>query len=210
MKEIDVKKTSRAEAFELWMSAPMPMITFHKTLDVTGIVRYSRRHGYKFNMLMCWCIGKAASCTEEFYILPVGDRLIKYDRLAISTVIAAQNGKISTCDIPFNEDLQAFSDDYLRLLKRVQKTGEAYELGDDFMVIGTSALVEYCIDGAVNIYARVYNNPFLIWGKYRRKFIRKILPMSFQFHHVQMDGLHAAGFLKRFQEEMDKFKAAGR
>ena len=87
----------------------------------------------------------------------------------------------------------------------MRDTGEAYELGDDYMVIGTSALAGYEIDGAVNIYAGVYQNPFLIWGKYRRRFFKATLPVSFQFHHVQMDGVPAAQFLERLQEEIRRF-----
>ena len=61
MEELDPKQTSRAGAFELWMKAPMPMVTLTKTLDVTRPVRLSRRGDLKFNLLFCWCIGKAAS-----------------------------------------------------------------------------------------------------------------------------------------------------
>lgn len=76
MKEVDPKSTSRALAFALWMKAPMPMVTLMKTLDVTALVRLSRKRNYKFNMLLCWCIGKAAAGMEDFYLLPVGDKLI--------------------------------------------------------------------------------------------------------------------------------------
>lgn len=58
MREVDPQSASRALAFELWMKAPMPMVTLMKTLDVTALVR---KRGYKFNMLLCWCIGKAAA-----------------------------------------------------------------------------------------------------------------------------------------------------
>ena len=34
MEELDPKQTPRAAAFELWMRAPMPMVTLTKTLDV--------------------------------------------------------------------------------------------------------------------------------------------------------------------------------
>ena len=90
MKEVDHKSTSRALAFELWMKAPMPMVTLMKTLDVTALVRLSRKRGYKFNMLLCWCIGKAAASMEDFYLLPVGDKLMQYDRLAVNTVVAVR------------------------------------------------------------------------------------------------------------------------
>ena len=69
---IDPKETTRAMAFELWMKAPNPMVTFFKTLDVTNLIRVSKRRGLKFNMLLDFCIGKAAAGVKEFYILPVG------------------------------------------------------------------------------------------------------------------------------------------
>ena len=83
MQEVNPAETTRAYAFSMWMRAPMPMVTLLRTLDVTRLRRISRRRGLKFNMLMCWCIGRAASRVEEFYTLPVGDRLVRYDSLAV-------------------------------------------------------------------------------------------------------------------------------
>ena len=50
--EVNPKETSRASAYELWMQAPHPMVTFFKTLDVTALIRASRKRNLKFNMLM--------------------------------------------------------------------------------------------------------------------------------------------------------------
>ena len=75
MKEVNPQETCRAYAFEMWMNAPMPMVTFFKTLHVSRLVKISRKSGMKFNMLMCWCIGKAARDVKEFYMLPVGGKL---------------------------------------------------------------------------------------------------------------------------------------
>ena len=93
MKEVNPEETTRAYAFEMWMNAPMPMVTFFKTLDVTPLVRASRRKGLKFNMLMCWCIGRAASSIKEFHMLPVGRKLIQYDNIAVNTIVANREGE---------------------------------------------------------------------------------------------------------------------
>lgn len=204
MKEVDPKSTSRALAFELWMKAPMPMVTLMKTLDVTALVCLSRKRNYRFNMLLCWCIGTAAAGMEDFYLLPVGDKLMQYECLAVNTVVKTRTGDIATCDIPVSADLEQFDRDYRRLTGQVRESGESFELGEDYMVIGTSALAGYEIDGAVNIYAGCYNNPFLIWGKYRKKWFHTTLPVSFQFHHTQLDGIPAAEFLERLQREIQK------
>lgn len=202
MREVDPKQTKRARAFELWMQAPMPMVTLFYTLDVSNLRRISRKRGYKFNLLLCWCIGRAAAQAEEFYLLPVGKTLIQYDKLAVNTVVAAQDGDIYTCDVAYAPSLPEFAREYEMRTQQVAAACQPYELGADYMVIGTSALVKWPIDGAVNLYAGVYNNPFLIWGQYRKTWLKTRLRVSFQFHHTQMDGAQAAGFLQRLQEEI--------
>ncbi|MEZ3577150.1 MAG: chloramphenicol acetyltransferase [Muribaculaceae bacterium] len=203
MHEVNPKETARSYAFEMWMKAPMPMVTLFKTLDVTRLWRISRRRGLKFNMLMCWCIGKAAGKINEFYMLPVGGKLIRYDTIAVNTIVANRAGEVSSCDIPFSNDLSRFNADYLRLTRRVAETCENHDIADS-MVIGTSALVQNDIDGAVGMYSGIFNNPFLIWGSYRRRWFRTYLAVSFQFHHTQMDGAHAARFLNLLQKEIDR------
>ena len=135
-KEIDPQESNRAEAFSMWMSSPQPMVTLVKTFDVTHLVKVSKKSGVKFNVLMCWCIGRAAKDIKEFYLLPerlwVGDgtsgmqgKLFQFDRLAINVIVENRKG----------------------------------------------------------------------WFKIT-------LPISFQFHHVQMDGGHAARFLAKLEKEI--------
>ena len=201
MTEVNPQETTRAYAFDMWMDAPMPMVTLFKTLDVTRLVRTSRRTGLKFNMLMCWCIGRAASRVKEFYLLPVGKKLMRYDQLAVNTIVANREGEVSSCDIPYSDDLRQFNADYLRLTRQVAESCTNHDLTDS-MVIGTSALAQYEIDGAVGMYSGVFNNPFLIWGRYKRRWCKRTLTVSFQFHHTQMDGAHAARFLENLQIEI--------
>lgn len=203
MHEVNPADTTRGYAFDMWMRAPMPMVTLIKTLDVSRLRRISRRHGLKFNMLMCWCIGKAASQIKEFYMLPVGGKLIRYDSLAVNAIVANSEGEVSSCDIPFSENLSKFNADYLRLTRQVAETCKNHDISES-MVIGTSALAQYEIDGAVGMYSGVFNNPFLIWGSYRKSFFKTRLTVSFQFHHTQMDGAHAARFLSLLQAEIDR------
>ena len=202
---VDPNKTGRASAYKLWMQAPNPMLTILKTLDVTNLVRLSRKRNLKYNMLMDYCIGKAASDVEEFYTLPVGKELIRYESIAINTIIKNINGQLNSCDLIFSEDLDAFNKEYLTYTNEAAENCTDRDLSADSMVIGTSAIVDTEIDGAVNMYSG-FNNPFLIWGKYRKKFFGYYLPVSFQFHHTQMDGAHAGRFLENLQKEMNDFR----
>ena len=201
-KEIDPKLTTRAKAYELWMKAPNPMVTFFKTIDVTNLVRISKRKKLKLNMLLDYCIGKAASSIKEFYILPVGEKLIKYDSIAVNTIVKNKTGEVSSCDILFDEDLNKFNQDYLKYTASVAESCVDRDLSADSMVIGTSAIIDTEIDGAVGMNSGIFNNPFMIWGKYKRKLFWYFLPISFQFHHTQMDGAHAGKFLANLQHEI--------
>ena len=205
-REINPNDTTRASAFALWMKAPNPMVTFFKTLDVTALVRLSRRKHLKFNMLLDYCIGKAAAGVKEFYLLPVGDKLMQYDTLAVNTIVKNKYGEVSSCDILYSEDLETFNREYLGYTAQVAETTQDRDLSEDSMVIGTSAIVDTELDGAVGMNSGIFNNPFIIWGKYRKRGFRYELPISFQFHHTQMDGAHAGSFLERLQTEINKMK----
>ena len=200
--EIDPRATSRAATFELWMTSPMPMVTLVKTLDVSRLARLSKKRGIKFNMLMCYCIGKAATSVEEFYMLPKGGKIFRYDALAINVIVNNNNGGINSCDIPFTADLQQFNNDYQLLTSKAATESKSSFL-EDYMIIGTSAMVATELDCIVNQYTDKFANPMVMWGKYRKRLFKTTLPVSFQFHHVQMDGGQAAKFLERLQEEIN-------
>ena len=196
--EINPQETNRAFAFEMWLNAPMPMVTLVKTMNVSRLARLSRKSGVKFNTLMCWCIGKAATETEELYLLPEGGKLFRYDQMAINVVVRNRKGGINSCDIPFSTDLQQFNRDYLELTTRVAEECQSSFL-DGYMIVGTSAMIQTELDCVVNQYTDKFLNPMVMWGKYRKRWFKTLLPVSFQFHHVQMDGGDAARFLERLQ-----------
>ncbi len=204
-KEINPEDTSREAAFYLWMKAPNPMVTLFKKIDVTNLVKVSKKRRLKFNMLMDYCIGKAASGIKEFYILPVDDKLIQYDDIAVNTIVKNKDSEVNSCDLLFSEDIEAFNKEYMTYTAETSEKCMDRDLSEDHMIIGTSTIVETEIDGAVNIYSG-FNNPFIVWGRYSKKLFRYKLMLSFQFHHTQMDGAHAGRFLQNLQNEIDSLK----
>ena len=201
--QIDPKDTTRAEAFPLWTKSPQPMVTLGKTFDVTRLRKISRSKDLKFNMLLCWCIGRAASQIDEFYLLVDKDRLYRFDRLAINVIVNHAKGGICNCDVPYSDDLQQFSRDYDRI---TQQACEACHniVDSEANLVGTSAVVETELDYMVNQYTGIYTNPFLAWSRYRRHWFRTTLSISMQFHHAQMDGSHAARFLQLLQHTINQ------
>ena len=200
--EVNPKDTSRAEAFEMWMTSPMPMVTLTKTFDVSNLLKASRKSGMKFNALLCWCIGKAATQVKEFYLLPEKDKLYQYDAIAVNVIVNNIKGGINSCDIPFTEDIAKLVDTYNVLTRQAAEECKSSFL-DDYMIVGTSAMVQTELDSIVNQYTDKFCNPMVMWGKYRKRLLKTTLPISFQFHHVQMDGGHGAMFLELLQREIN-------
>ena len=156
-------------------------------------------------MLLDYCIGKAASTIQEFYILPVGDKLIQYDTIAVNTIVKNKDGEVSSCDILFTDDLNKYNADYLKYTQEVAKTCNDRDLTDS-MVIGTSTIIDTELDGAVGMNSRIFNNLFIIWGKYKKRLFKYYLTISFQYHHTQMDGAHAGKFLANLQKQIYNLK----
>ncbi|MBR5184576.1 MAG: chloramphenicol acetyltransferase [Bacteroidales bacterium] len=201
--EVNPKDTTRAEAFEMWMTSPMPMVTLTKTFDVGMLLKASKKLGVKFNSLLCWCIGKAATQIEEFYLLPDKDKLYKYDSIAINVIVNNIKGGINSCGIPFTTDIRKFVEAYQTLTAQASAECKSTFL-EDYMIVGTSAMVQTELDCIVNQYTDKFNNPMVMWGKYRKGWFKTTLPISFQFHHSQMDGGHGAMFLELLQREISK------
>lgn len=199
--EVNPKDTTRAEAFEMWMTSPMPMVTLTKTFDVSNLLKAGRKSGVKFNALLCWCIGKAATQVKEFYLLPEQDKLYQYDAIAVNVIVNNSKGGINSCDIPFTEDIEKFVDSYNTLTKQVATECKSSFI-EDYMIVGTSAMVQTELDCIVNQYTDKFCNPMVMWGRYRKGWFKTTLPISFQFHHVQMDGGHGAMFLELLQREI--------
>ena len=59
---------------------------------------------------------------KEFYMLPVGGKLMQYDTIAVNTIVANRKGEASSCDVPFCDDLSLFNQHYLRLTKQVAES----------------------------------------------------------------------------------------
>ena len=132
-------------------------------------------------------------------MLPQNGKLYKYDRLAINVIVNNCKGGINSCDIPYTDNLQQFCHDYQNLTTKAASECQSTFL-DDHMVVGTSSMIQTELDCIVNQYTDQFCNPMVMWGRYRKKWLKVSLPISFQFHHAQMDGGHAACFLEELQQ----------
>ena len=129
---------------------------------------------------MLYCIGKTTTHITEFYTLPVGNKLMQYDTIAVNMIIKNKNGDINSCDIPFFDNLEKFEEDYLKYTVYSWENCCDYDLSAESMVIGTSAIIETELDSIVGMNSG-FSNPFVFWGKYRKNQSEYSLLYRFSF-----------------------------
>ena len=66
----------------------------------------------------------------------------------------------------YTEDLAKFVDSYNTLTTQTMKRCESTFL-EDYMIVGTSAIVQTEPDSIVNQHTDKFCNPMVMWGKYR-------------------------------------------
>ncbi len=74
-KEINPRETSRAAAFELWMSSPMLMVTLTKTFDISRILKISRKRGMEIQYDLV--LGDRLCCIENLGVLSSSGKNIR-------------------------------------------------------------------------------------------------------------------------------------
>ena len=135
-------------------------------------------------------------------MLPKDGKLYKYDRMAINVIANNVKGGLNYCDVAVSDNLEQFNANYLHLAATISQTCQDI-LDDEAVIVGTSAMTETELDSIVNQYTGIFNNPFLAWGRYHKGWLKTTLPISFQFHHAQMDGSQAARFLEELQKTIN-------
>mgnify|MGYP003317819939 CR=1 FL=1 len=135
-------------------------------------------------------------------------RIDKMTELYNNKYFESEPDLLEVPDVPWRlskDDLEKYNKDYLKYTNEVAQTCIDRDLTDS-MVIGTSAIINTELDGAVGMNSGIFNNPFIIWGKYKKKFFKYYLTISFQYHHTQMDGAHAGKFLANLQKEINNLR----
>jgi chloramphenicol O-acetyltransferase type A len=122
--------------------------------------------------------------------------------MAINIIVENVKGGLSFCDVAVSDDLEQFNANYLHLTETISETCQDI-LDDEAVIVGTSAVTGTELDSIVNQYSGQFNNPMVMWGRYHKGWLKTTLPISFQFHHAQMDGGHAAHFLEELQKTIN-------
>lgn len=208
---IDQTKWPRVQTFYCFS---MSQTSFSLTveLDVTHLLMNLKTQGRKFFPTYLWLVTKCLNEQPEFKTAYLGQQLGYYDTLTPFYAVLHDDDKtISSMWTKFDEDYNTFYERYLDNLK-------AY--GDNHGFLCQPQTPPPPNSYSINMMPWIsfkhfsvhdQNNksnffPHIEAGKYYETADGKLLlPLAITVNHATTDGYHVGVFLKRLQEEMDKF-----
>lgn len=205
--KIDPKESSRAFAYQYLQESLLPTVTLIKRIDVTNIKKISKKTGHKFNCIINYLILKTAVEIPEFFLQIDGktNDLYKSDEISLNFMSKKKNGFLAYCGVLYKEDFFEFEKEYNSAVRYCYENN-CDKIIEDSARIGSSTVPWTTLVGAVNGYWTNLTNPFLIFPKMEKKFFKFYINVSFQSHHLQMDGEQACKFLENFQNKIKQFK----
>lgn len=71
-----------------------------------------------------------------------------YNHIAVNTIVKNRKGEVSSCDIAYDPELKVYNRQYLKYTHRAARDCRDQDLSQNYMVIGTSAIIDTDMDGA--------------------------------------------------------------
>ena len=204
-KKINLDNYKRKEIYLRFLHESYNTICVSGEFDITKIFKYSKK-GHKLNCMLLYCIQQAANKIEDFHYRIKNKELFYSERVLTCSVAKGKDGLLYYITYPYENDYLNFKKKYKELNDNAYNNCEHYWM-DEGTKLSTSAMVGFPFLSISSDVQSDYSNHYLLWGNYRRSFLKIKLNISFKFHHALLDGEMAVIFFNKLQEEFDNFKS---
>lgn len=189
---------------------PGQEVTCSCILDVTGLIQAGRRKNLEPDMLMAYCIGKAASMAEGFCRPPGMDGLAQNRAVAVGISVENADGGTNFCDIFFEPDPDRFVSGYRWHRNQAVLNCRDRDLSANCVVIRTAAYPGVWDIGDKGLGLGCKEGPSVCWGKYlRRRWNRAtqyLLKVYFKYSGELVNDTQSDAFLLALKHEADSLR----
>ena len=204
MKEININSWKRRDIYKVFRSMQFPHFSVNSELDVTALVRFSKKRGQSFHALMLYLVCRAANELPAFRLRLRGKKVVEHESVHIAPTLSWKEDLFTFCAVPYNPDPRAFVRDCALKQARARALPEL-NLADDAAIgdasIYASSLPWVHLAGATNPFFSAEDCiPRVVWGKHLKRGRAVIMGVSVQCHHALVDGRDVALFLGNMQE----------
>ena len=202
-KTIDLNTWDRGKLFTFYIEKMRIVMSLTMDIDVTPLVRFTKKNGLKFYPAMIWAVSKIVNAHDEFkYGWDADGNLIKWD------VVSPSYAHFHKEDENFTKTVTEFSDDLLEFHTRFLSDREKYK---DVRAIAENQPPNFfdvtCLPWVrykhfdVHVFDEgKFLAPVITWGKYEPEHGKLVMPLTMNIHHAVADGFHLSRFFNEVQE----------
>ena len=184
-------------------------------IDVTELVRHSKRTGTKFYINFLYLISKTLNSRDDYKMgyLYGADELICYDTVNPMQYVFHEETEICTVAYSvYSEDYEEFYRNALSDLEEAKRTRECVYHSDDHPNWFDASYISWLSYDALNIElpdGYFYFAPLIEWGRYREENGRLMMPLTVRMNHAVADGFIIANVFRIVEREMKAFCSRG-
>ncbi len=204
--KIDLEQWDRGNLFKSYIDHMRIVMSLTVEIDVTKLVRLSKRRHMKFYPSMIWVVSKVVNAHDEFkYGWDAGGDLIRWEYISPSyAVFHKEDQNFTKLVTEFCSGLYDFHSRFLadqNLYKDQRAFAENQPL--NFFDVSCLPWVRYQHFDVHVFDEGKFLAPVITWGKFEPERGRYLMPLSMNIHHAVADGYHLSRFFLEVQELID-------
>ncbi|HNX90767.1 MAG TPA: chloramphenicol acetyltransferase [Candidatus Omnitrophota bacterium] len=205
MEKIDLDKWPRKSHFEYFEGADYPYIDLTVQMDITNFFNAVKKSGYKFYPSLLYAFLKCFNSVEEFKYRIIGNDVVKFDTLDMSTTVPIEGDRFAFCIIKAHNNIREFLNEAQTVMDKAKKQTEL-SCDDRFDVVWVTCTPWFSFTSisAPIVDKKMRSIPLVSVGKYYGSGDKILLPVGLKANHALVDGVHIGKLLEHVQSYFDE------
>ena len=203
--EIDTSKWNRKDHFGFFKNFDIPFFNITANVDVTKLVKHSKKEGYSFFLSSLYYSMKAAHMVEPFRYRILDGKVVCYDKINPGTTAINQEHVFKYTYLDYQEDMMAFiSQSKIDLAEQIKQPGLLPNSGLDVIFYSSIPWISFTSFQHARRFLKDDSIPRIVFGKYFEENGKYKMPLSVEVSHAMMDGYHVGQYFETYQKLLDK------
>ncbi len=202
---IDMDAWPRRDAYRLFSRGYLPYFSVTTPLDVTELVRFTKKEGLSFYRAMVYSVTRAMNELEPFRLRIRPEGVAVSDTVSPSYTTAGKDGSFGICNVDYIPG-ESMADFCRRALETEAAQVENMVVEDD---VRDDLIFFSCVPWFVttSVLQEQPTNPDdsfprVLWDRVHEEKGRKLVNLTLQLNHRLLDGAHVRDLLLRLDELM--------
>ena len=202
---IDMETWPRKDAYHLFSKGYLPFFAVTTPLDVTELLRFTKKEGLSFYRAMVYIVSRAMNELEPFRLRIRKDGIAVCETVSPSYTIEGKDGAFGITYVDYLPG-ETMADFCRRALEKEASQREQMVIEDDVRddLVFLSSVPWFVASGVTQEMPLDPDDgyPRVLWDKIREENGRKLVNFTLQLNHRLLDGSHIRDLLARMASLM--------